>query len=107
MLHNMGERGIVAGDELLQERDAFIAKMDDVLESAYRLAMVILLDQARSERVVYEAAMKMWRRFQRAHGELISFRTTFLNMVVREARPASLVGRLTRRRPASTPGQKP
>src|SRR2546423_10629652 len=60
----------------------FAAQLDDVLDSAYRLATVMLLDDAAADVAVQEAALHAWRR----SGEILDggrFRPWFLSIVVR------------------------
>jgi DNA-directed RNA polymerase specialized sigma24 family protein len=76
-----------------------------VLDSAYRLATVMLRDSMAAEDAVHRASLGAWRRYRRVRGEVTSFRTWFLAMVARECRRARLTGwlRLPSRRSPVVP----
>lgn len=82
-------------DDPLVGRDAFTSRVETLLDPAYRLATIMLLDEALAEEVVHDAALRAWRRYQRAGGEIVSFRTWFLATVAATCRRAP-VGRLWR-----------
>lgn len=84
---------------LLSNRDAFMSHVEGVLDPAYRLATVILLDYAGAEDAVHDATMRAWDRYRRMDGEVTSFRTWFLSIVVARCRAA-------RRRRWLTPGAR-
>jgi DNA-directed RNA polymerase specialized sigma24 family protein len=82
-------------DDPLVGPDEFSSRLQTLLDPAYRLATVMLLDEALAEDVVTDAALGAWRRFHRAGGDVVNFRTWFLASVVRACRRAPL-GRLWR-----------
>jgi len=84
-------------DDLTLGRDAFMNHVEGVLDPAYRLATVILLDYAAAEDAVHDAAVRAWSRYRRMEGGVTSFRTWFLSIVVARCRAA-------RRRRWVTPG---
>jgi DNA-directed RNA polymerase specialized sigma24 family protein len=83
MGEDTGKRG-----ELTLGRDAFMARVEAVLDPSYRLATVMLLDYAAAEDAVHDATMRAWGRYRRLRGDVTSFRTWFLSIVVRECRRA-------------------
>jgi len=78
-------------------RDAFMKHVEGVLDPAYRMATVILLDYAAAEDAVRGATLTAWRRFQRRGGEVTSFRTWFLAIVATHCRRLRQWRRLTLR----------
>jgi DNA-directed RNA polymerase specialized sigma24 family protein len=68
-------------DEPIPEREAFMTRVDGILDPAYRLATVILLDYAAAEDVVHAATLTAWDRYSALRGEVTSFRTWFLAIV--------------------------
>jgi DNA-directed RNA polymerase specialized sigma24 family protein len=83
-------------EDLALGRDAFMSHVEGVLDPAYRLATVILLDFSAAEDAVHDATLRAWRRYVRVGGEVTSFRTWFLSIVVarcRAARRRRLLGR--------------
>ena len=72
--------------DLVLGRDAFMASVETVLDPAYRLATVILLDYGAAEDAVADATMRAWRRYQRLGGDVTSFRTWFLAIVAERCR---------------------
>ena len=75
-------------DDLTMGRDAFMSHVEGVLDPAYRLATVMLLDYAAAEDAVHDATMRAWSRYRRLGGEITSFRTWFLAIVVARCRAA-------------------
>ena len=73
-------------EDLTLAGDAFMARVDGVLDPAYRLATVILLDYDAAERAVHDATLRAWDLYRRLGGEVTSFRTWFLGIVVRRSR---------------------
>lgn len=67
-------------------RDAFMARIEGLLDSAYRLASMVLLDYAAAGAAVNEATLKAWARYRRAGGDVLGFRTWFLTIVMNESR---------------------
>jgi DNA-directed RNA polymerase specialized sigma24 family protein len=78
-------------------RDAFMKHVEGVLDPAYRMATVILLDYAAAEDAVQGATLTAWRRFQGQGGEVTSFRTWFLAVVAAHCRRLRRWRRLTLR----------
>jgi DNA-directed RNA polymerase specialized sigma24 family protein len=68
------------------ERDDFMTRVESVLDPAYRLATVILLDYTAAEDVVHGATLRAWSRYRAIHGEVTSFRTWFLEIVAERSR---------------------
>jgi RNA polymerase sigma factor (sigma-70 family) len=71
---------------LVSDRDAFMVHVEGVLDPAYRLATVILLDYTAAEDAVHIATLRAWTRYRRLRGEVTSFRTWFLAIVVSQCR---------------------
>ncbi len=84
-------------DDLKAGRDAFMSRVEGVLEPSYRLATVLLLDHAAAEDAVHDATLRAWNRYRRMAGDVTSFRTWFLSIVVAECRRARWWRRLTLR----------
>jgi DNA-directed RNA polymerase specialized sigma24 family protein len=85
-------------DDPIPGRDAFMARIEGLLDPAYRLAMVILLDSAAAEDVVHGATLGAWSRYNALRGEVTSFRTWFLAIVAARCRRRRWLRRLTLRR---------
>jgi RNA polymerase sigma factor (sigma-70 family) len=66
----------------------FTARLDAVLDSAHRLATVLLRDRSAAEDAVQEAALKAWRKHGQLRGGEESFRSWFLSIVANECRMA-------------------
>lgn len=92
----MGE-GKVRREEVTLGRDEFVAQVERVLDPAYRLATVMLLDYAAAEEAVHDATLTAWSRYRRAGGGVPSFLMWFLAVVVGECRGASWRRRLALR----------
>jgi DNA-directed RNA polymerase specialized sigma24 family protein len=75
-----------ANDDLLMGRDAFMTRVEAVLDPSYRLATVMLLDRERAEDAVHDATLGAWRQYRRLRGNVTNFRTWFLSCVARECR---------------------
>ena len=84
-------------DELIPERDAYMTRVEGILDPAYRLATVILLDYAAAEDVVHGATLSAWNRYRAMRGEVTSFRTWFLAIVAARCRRLRWWRRLTLR----------
>ena len=74
------------GEELTPSRDSFMSRVELSLDDAYRLATVLLLDEAAAGDAVQRAALRAWARYRRRRGAVISFATWFLGIVARECR---------------------
>src|SRR5215469_4593423 len=85
-------------DEPTPERDAYITRVEGILDPAYRLATVILMDYAAAEDVVHGAALSAWNRYRAMRGDVTSFRTWFLAIVAARCRRRRWLRRLTLRR---------
>jgi DNA-directed RNA polymerase specialized sigma24 family protein len=85
-------------EELIPERDAFMTRVEGILDPAYRLATVILLDSAAAEDAVHGATLSAWQRYRSLRGEVTSFRTWFLTIVATRCRRLRRWRRLTLRR---------
>lgn len=85
-------------EELTLERDAFMTRVEGILDPAYRLATVILLDSTAAEDAVHRATLAAWSRYRAAHGDVTSFRTWFLAIVAARCRRVRRWRRLTLRR---------
>jgi DNA-directed RNA polymerase specialized sigma24 family protein len=84
-------------DEQIPERDAYMTRVEGILDPAYRLATVILLDYAAAEDVVHGATLSAWNRYRSMRGEVTSFRTWFLAIVAQRCRRRRWWRRLTLR----------
>jgi DNA-directed RNA polymerase specialized sigma24 family protein len=84
-------------EELTLERDDFMARVEGILDPAYRLATVILLDYASAEDAVHGATLSAWSRYRSLEGEVTSFRTWFLAIVAARCRRLRWWRRLTLR----------
>jgi DNA-directed RNA polymerase specialized sigma24 family protein len=82
-------------DDLTLGRDAFMMRVEGLLDPAYRLATVILLDYASAEDVVQAATLAAWSRYRALSGEVTSFRTWFLTIVAERCRRRRWWRRLT------------
>ena len=67
-------------------RDAFMGRVEGLLDPAYRLASVMLLDFAAAEDAVHDATLEGWARYRRLAGDVDDFRTWFLAIVARRCR---------------------
>lgn len=67
---------------------AFGDQLEAVLDSAYRLATLMLRDHAAAEDAVQEAAIKAWRKQDQLRGGPAGFRAWFLSIVANECRMA-------------------
>jgi len=84
-------------EELIPERDAYMTRVEGILDPAYRLATVILLDYAAAEDVVHDATLGAWNRYRSMRGDVTSFRTWFLAIVAARCRRRRWWRRLTLR----------
>lgn len=84
-------------EELAPERDAFMTRVEGILDPAYRLATVMLMDYAAAEDVVHGAALSAWNRYRARRGDVTSFRTWFLEIVATRCRWRRWWRRLTLR----------
>jgi RNA polymerase sigma-70 factor, ECF subfamily len=67
---------------------AFTDRLESVLDSAHRLATVMLRDRAAAEDAVQEAALKAWTKWGQLRGGEGAFRGWFLSIVANECRMA-------------------
>ena len=67
---------------------AFTAQLEAALDSAHRLATLMLRDRTAAEDAVQEAALKAWRKYAQLRGGETAFRTWFLSIVANECRMA-------------------
>lgn len=72
--------------EVTLSRDGFVAGVESILDPAYRLATVMLLDFAAAEDAVHDATLDAWARYRRTAGETTNFRTWFLAIVATRCR---------------------
>jgi DNA-directed RNA polymerase specialized sigma24 family protein len=84
-------------DEPTLERDAYLTRVEGILDPAYRLATVILLDYEAAEDVVHGATLSAWSRYRAMRGDVTSFRTWFLAIVASRCRRRRWWRRLTLR----------
>lgn len=70
---------------------AFASLLDALLDSAFRLAAVMLGDRSAAEDAVQEASIKAWRKLRQLRGDPAALRPWFLSIVANECR-------MTRRR---------
>jgi RNA polymerase sigma-70 factor (ECF subfamily) len=66
--------------------DSFTELIEPLLDPAYRLAAVMLADQAAAEDAVQEASIKAWRKLRQLRGDRRSLRPWFLSIVANECR---------------------
>jgi RNA polymerase sigma factor (sigma-70 family) len=85
-------------EALVLGRDAFMSHVEGVLDPAYRLATVILLDYVAAEDAVHDATLRAWRQYRRLDGQVTSFRTWFLGIVSDQCRRVRRWRLLTLRR---------
>lgn len=95
---DMGDDGATTRVSLALGPDAFLLQVEGVLDPAYRLATVILLDYAAAEDAVHDAALHAWRQYDRLSGDGIGFRTWFLAILASRCRSRRRWRRLTLRR---------
>ncbi|HKA51679.1 MAG TPA: sigma-70 family RNA polymerase sigma factor [Candidatus Dormibacteraeota bacterium] len=89
--------------EVTLSRDGFVAAVEGILDPAYRLATVMLLDFAAAEDAVHDATLDAWAIHRRGGGEPASFRTWFFAVVATRCRRM----RLRRRLPFGVRGEAP
>lgn len=70
------------------DADSFAALLEPLLDPAYRLAAVMLVDRTSAEDAVQEASIKAWRKLRQLRGDLKSLRPWFLSIVANECRMA-------------------
>jgi RNA polymerase sigma factor (sigma-70 family) len=70
------------------DADSFAVLIEPLLDPAYRLAAVMLLDRTSAEDAVQEASIKAWRKLRQLRGDLKSLRPWFLSIVANECRMA-------------------
>jgi RNA polymerase sigma-70 factor (ECF subfamily) len=75
-------------EDLTLGRDAFLSRVEAVMDPSYRLATVMMLDYAAAEDAVHHATLRAWRLYRRLRGDITNFRTWFLAIVVDECRRA-------------------
>jgi RNA polymerase sigma-70 factor (ECF subfamily) len=66
--------------------DSFASLIEPLLDSAYRLAAVMLADRGAAEDAVQEASIKAWRKLGQLRGNAGSLRSWFLSIVANECR---------------------
>ena len=76
--------------ERAAEGDAasFSLLIEPLLDSAYRMAAVMLNDRSAAEDAVQEASVKAWRKLRQLRGDTSSVRSWFLSIVANECRMA-------------------
>lgn len=89
--------------EVTLSRDGFVAAVEGILDPAYRLATVMLLDFAAAEDAVHDATLDAWAIHRRGGGEPANFRTWFFAIVATRCRRM----RLRRRLPFGVRGEAP
>lgn len=70
------------------DADSFAFQIEPLLDSAYRLAAVMLNDRPAAEDAVQEASVKAWRKLRQLRGDDSSVRPWFLSIVANECRMA-------------------
>jgi RNA polymerase sigma factor (sigma-70 family) len=73
-------------EDLTLGRDAFMTRVEAVVDPSYRLATVMLLDYVAAEDAVHGATLRAWRQYRRLRGEVTNFRTWFLAIVANHCR---------------------
>ena len=68
------------------DADSFAVLIEPLLDSAYRLATVMLADRGAGEDAVQEASIKAWRKLGQLRGNVESLRAWFLSIVANECR---------------------
>ncbi|HSS61629.1 MAG TPA: RNA polymerase sigma factor [Candidatus Limnocylindrales bacterium] len=66
--------------------ESFARLIEPMLDSAYRLAAVMLNDRPAAEDAVQEASIKAWRKIRQLRGDATSLRPWFLAIVANECR---------------------
>lgn len=99
----MGDDRATNRVDLALGQDAFLMHVEGMLDPAYRLATVFLLDYAAAEDAVHDAALDAWRRYNRLSGDVIGFRAWFLAIVASRCRRLRRRRRLTLRRGSIEP----
>ena len=67
---------------------SFAILIEPLLDPAYRLAAVMLVDRSSAEDAVQEASIKAWRKLRQVRGDVSSLRPWFLSIVANECRMA-------------------
>ena len=70
------------------DANSFAVLIEPLLDPAYRLAAVMLVDRSSAEDAVQEASIKAWRKLRQLRGDLKSLRPWFLSIVANECRMA-------------------
>ena len=70
------------------DSDSFALLIQPLLDSAYRLAAVMLSDRSAAEDAVQEASVKAWRKLGQLRGDVSSVPSWFLSIVANECRMA-------------------
>ena len=70
------------------DSESFAALIEPLLDPAYRLAAVMLVDRSSAEDAVQEASVKAWRKLRQLRGDVTSLRPWFLSIVANECRMA-------------------
>jgi DNA-directed RNA polymerase specialized sigma24 family protein len=88
----------VGGEDITMGRDAYMRKVEAVLDPAYRLATLLLGDYTGAEEAVHDTTLLAWAEYRRLGGQVTSFRTWFFGRVVRHCRRRRWLRSLSRRR---------
>jgi DNA-directed RNA polymerase specialized sigma24 family protein len=98
-VHTNGQMGEIKDrrEDVTLGRDAFTARIEGLLDPAYRLASMVLLDYAAAGTAVHDATLRAWARYRQAGGDVLGFRTWFLTIVMNECRRVLWARRLTLR----------
>lgn len=73
-------------EDLTPGGDVFIKRVEGLLDPAYRLATVIMLDYSAAADIVHDATLWAWTQYRRRGGDMTSFRTWFLAIVYNQGR---------------------
>jgi RNA polymerase sigma factor (sigma-70 family) len=93
--------------DLTLGRDVFMSRVDGMLDPAYRLATIILLDHEAAEDAVHDATMRAWNQYRRVRGDVTSFRTWYLSIIAAECRRRRLWRLLPLRQRADDESDEP
>jgi RNA polymerase sigma-70 factor (ECF subfamily) len=70
------------------DAEAFAHLIEPMLDPAYRLAAIMLVDRPAAEDAVQEASIKAWTKLRQLRGNLEHLRPWFLSIVANECRMA-------------------
>jgi RNA polymerase sigma-70 factor (ECF subfamily) len=82
------ERPMRMAEAVRGDAASFSILIEPLLDSAYRLAAVMLADRGAAEDAVQEASIKAWRKLRQLRGDEKSLRPWFLSIVANECRMA-------------------